>query len=134
MATVPEKPEPATSQSPAPSSNNNAEPRLGKTPKELKPWQAWFTTLCIPIFISMFFCAVLGLVVLTGQSVNGINVCYTGLHEETSACDSWECLADEKQSTWLGQSWFGTQWRRLIDFNGFFSAAFLNGGILGMHQ
>lgn len=103
MATIPNTPEQGTSQNSAPSPNNHAEARPGKTPKELKPWQAWFTTLCIPFFISMFLCALLGLFVLT----------------------------DEKQSTWLGQSWFGLQWRRLVDFNGFFSAAFLNGGILG---
>ena len=42
-----------------------------------------------------------------------------------------ECCADEDNTTWLGQSWFGTQWRRLINFNGFFSAGCLNGGLLG---
>ncbi len=43
------------------------------------------------------------------------------------------CLAhtDEDGSTWLGQSWFGSQWRRLINYNQFFSAATLNGGLLG---
>ena len=42
------------------------------------------------------------------------------------------CHADQKQTTWLGQSYFGTQWRRLIEFNQVFSAACLNGGLLGV--
>lgn len=44
---------------------------------------------------------------------------------------TWPCRADQKQTTWLGQSYFGSQWRRLIEFNQVFSAACLNGGLLG---
>ena len=88
MATIPNTPEQGTSQNSAPSPNNHAEARPGKTPKELKPWQAWFTTLCIPFFISMFLCALLGLFVLTGKCMNRPAVCHTGLYKEGSVCIS----------------------------------------------
>ena len=52
------------------------------------------------------------------------------LHVMQIPCN-WPCYADQKQTTWLGQSYFGTQWRRLIEFNQVFSAACLNGGLLG---
>ena len=52
------------------------------------------------------------------------------LHLMQIPCN-WLCHADHKQTTWLGQSYFGAQWRRLIDFNQVFSAACLNGGLLG---
>ncbi|KAL3150287.1 hypothetical protein ABBQ32_000137 [Trebouxia sp. C0010 RCD-2024] len=103
MDAVTNKPESGTSQSPAPAPNNHAEAPPGKPPKELKPWQWWFTILSLPVFVSMFLCAMLGVFVLT----------------------------DQKQSTWLSQSFFGIQWRRLIDFNQVFSAGCLNGGLLG---
>lgn len=66
MNAGPEKPESVTSQIPAPSSNNHAEPPPGKPPKELKSWQVWFTILSLPVFFSLFLCALLGLFVLTG--------------------------------------------------------------------
>lgn len=40
--------------------------------------------------------------------------------------------ADPENKTWLGQSWFGINWRKLMDYNSMFSAFFLNGGLLGM--
>ncbi|DBA78816.1 hypothetical protein WJX77_001668 [Trebouxia sp. C0004] len=102
MVTEEPKPEASTSQAKAVSTENQAQPPA-KVPKELRAWQAWFTALCIPVFLAMFTCSMLGLYVLT----------------------------DEDSSTWLGQSWFGHQWRRLINYNQFFSAATLNGGLLG---
>ena len=39
---------------------------------------------------------------------------------------------DPENKTWLGQSWFGLNWRKLMDYNSMFSAFFLNGGLLGM--
>ena len=74
MDTLPEKPEAVTTQIPAPSSTNHAQPPPGKQPKELKPWQVWFTFLTLPLFFSMFLCAVLGLFVLIGERLAASSV------------------------------------------------------------
>ncbi len=66
MVTEEPKPEASTSQIKAVSTENQAQPPA-KVPKELRAWQAWFTALCIPVFLAMFTCSVLGLYVLTGK-------------------------------------------------------------------
>ena len=136
MATGDQKPVASTSQNPALSTENKAEPVPTKVAKELKPWQAWFTALCIPMFLVMFTCAMLGLYVLTGKLCSSAPCLLWAAY--VYHCDTFvapferkRCHADNDQSTWLGQSWFGSQWRRLINWNQFISAATLNGGLLG---
>ena len=79
MDTPPEKPEAVTTQIPAPSSNNPTQAPPGKQPKELKPWQVWFTVLTFPLFFSMFLCAVLGLFVLIGGRLAASSICNSSL-------------------------------------------------------
>ena len=59
----------ASASQPAPLiTDSQAEVPLAKAPRELVPWQAWLTALCIPFFLLMFTCSMLGLYVLTGKS------------------------------------------------------------------
>ena len=60
------KSEASTSNVQAPTTDKQAEQSL-KAPRELRAWQAWFTALCIPIFLAMFTSSMLGLYVLTGK-------------------------------------------------------------------
>jgi len=97
------KKQPVQQVTPADTTEDAPHQRPGTPPKELPAWKAVFTTLCLPVCVLMVFTALAGLIVLT----------------------------DPENKTWLGQSWFGTNWRKLMDYNSMFSAFFLNGGLLG---
>lgn len=87
----------------APQPANQSEAPAGRLPKELRPWQVAFTYACMPVFLSMFTCAILGLYV----------------------------IQDKEQTSWLSHTWFGEQWRMAVAWNQFINSGMLNGGLLG---
>ena len=128
------KKQPVQQVTPADTTEDAPHQRPGTPPKELPAWKAVFTTLCLPVCVLMVFTALAGLIVLTGTAAQRV-ACYSlfmSYFDITCSSVNMHYTADPENKTWLGQSWFGTNWRKLMDYNSMFSAFFLNGGLLGM--
>lgn len=109
MDTLPDKPEAVSSQIPAPSSKNHAQPPPGKQPRELKPWQVWFTVLTLPVFFSMFLCAVLGLFVLIGGELAASIVSHSSLPRSAPDASAMHlalsCRSEANHLAWTKLLW-----------------------------
>jgi hypothetical protein len=74
-----------------------------KPAKKLPGWAAWLLLLFIPLSFSLFIAGLVGLFIMT----------------------------DTDEKTWLGQTYYASQYRRLIAWNPICNSIFFNAGILG---
>ena len=132
MTTDQQNPETSASQTAVSETAQQAPQQAGRVPKELRPWQAYFAAAFIPLALCMFTCAMLGLWVLAGQLLWKAGMLLAAL-QGWPACMPMlvPILADQEEKSWLGQSWFGREWRMLTNRNQFLTSGMLNGGLLG---